>query len=292
MEEQKSVLDANKNKTKVKAVKAETKKKPVGLIVTVVCLSLALIAAVVVLIVVLLNNQGDGKTASKDDGKAVVEKKDKKNGKNDKNDDDKKGKTTTKDNKGIASASKDNGYIGDHVRGKRDSQVLVIEYADMQCPGCAQMMPKMEKIYEKYSDKVAFVYRHYSIASHKNARSAAIAVEAAGKQGYYWEMLAEMFERRDDWITIANENSLKSAFVEVFEKATNNKGDVKKFRRALSDSSLGKKVDSDKGLGMEDKVTATPTVIVNGEEVNAAGSLDDWVESIEDAIEDALDEEE
>ena len=85
MEEQKSVLDANKNKTKDKAVKAETKKKPVGLIVTVVCLSLALIAAVVVLIVVLLNNQGDGKTASKDDGKAVVEKKDKKNGKNDKN---------------------------------------------------------------------------------------------------------------------------------------------------------------------------------------------------------------
>ena len=289
MEEQKSVLDANKNKTKVKATKADAKKKPVGLIVTVICLSLALIAAVVVLVVVLLNNQGDGKTVSNDDDKTVVEKKNKQGKKSDNN---KKKKSTTSDNKGIASASKDNGYIGDHVRGKRSSKVLVVEYADMQCPGCAMMMPEMEKIYKKYSDKVAFVYRHYSIASHKNARSAAIAVEAAGKQGYYWEMLTEMFDSRDDWISIANETRLKSAFVEVFEKASNNKGDVKKFRKALSDSNLGKKVDSDKGLGMEDKVSATPTVVVNGEQVNAAGSLDDWVDSIEDAIEDALDEEE
>jgi protein-disulfide isomerase len=279
MEEQKSVLNANKNHKK-EIVKKVEKKKPVGLIVAVICLSAALIAAVVVLIVVLLNNQGNSQDSSSDNEKTgVIENEPKKNSK----------KSTSDDNKGIAAATKDNGYIGDHVRGKRDSKVLVVEYADLQCPGCATMMPEMDTIYKKYKNKVAFVYRHYPIASHQNARSAAIAVEAAGAQGYYWEMLSAMFENRYSWISITSESKLKDAYVSVFKKATNSKGDVAQFKKDLAKDSFTKKVDSDKSLGQKDKVSATPTIIVNGEQINAAGGIDDWVESIEDAIEDALD---
>ena len=42
----------------------------------------------------------------------------------------------------VIEADKDNGGIGDHVKGNKDAQVLVFEYADYQCPGCASIVSK------------------------------------------------------------------------------------------------------------------------------------------------------
>ena len=58
----------------------------------------------------------------------------------------------TYDSTKILEANNDNGNIADHVRGKADSKVVVIEYADLSCPGCASMMPRMSKLYEEYGD--------------------------------------------------------------------------------------------------------------------------------------------
>ncbi|MCQ2570683.1 MAG: DsbA family protein [Candidatus Saccharibacteria bacterium] len=191
------------------------------------------------------------------------------------------------DNAGIIAPSSENGNIGDHVRGKRDSKVLVVEYADPQCPGCASMMPKMDSIYEKYKDKVAFVYRHYPLAMHQNAESAAIAIEAAGQQGYFWEMLELVFSKRSSWISLSSNTSLTNAYSKLFKEASNNKGDVDKFEKSLGDSELKTKVSFDKKKGMEDELSYTPTILVNGEEVDFTSSSNPQ-KVIEDAIKKAL----
>ena len=183
------------------------------------------------------------------------------------------------DNPGILST--------DHVRGKRDSKVLVVEYADPQCPGCATMMPKMDAIYEKYKDKVAFVYRHYPIAGHQNAVSAAVAIEAAGKQGYFWEMLSAVFENRIDWIYESG-SDLSDAYVSIFEDVAGKKGDIGQFKNDLTSSALKNKVNNDKKLGQEDEITATPTVFVNGEMVDFYSGKRDPKDYIVDAIDEAL----
>ena len=41
-----------------------------------------------------------------------------------------------------------NGGIDDHVKGNKDADVLLVEYADYQCPGCASMNPRINKILE------------------------------------------------------------------------------------------------------------------------------------------------
>ncbi len=176
----------------------------------------------------------------------------------------------------------------DHVRGKRDSKVLVLEYADPQCPGCASMMPKMEKIYEKYKDKVAFVYRHYPITGHQNAQSAAIAIEAAGKQGYFWEMLTAMFDRRADWIPLSG-SKLTNAYAEIFNDVTKKKGDTNQFEKDLSDKELSNKVSNDKKHGSKDGVTYTPSFYINGKLVEI-DKVNDIQKEIEDKIEEALNE--
>lgn len=255
----------------------EKKKSSAGIIIAVVVFCL-LIAGGAVAAILLLNANKD-----KESGKVVDSTTAEQGGEKQP---EKTPTSSATDNTGIIAASADNGYIGDHVRGKRDSKVLVVEYADPQCPGCAMVMPKMDAIYEKYKDKVAFVYRHYPIAGHQNAVSAATAIEAAGKQGYFWEMLDALFDDQVSW-AYRSGNNLTLAYIQIFRDITEDEGDVNQFKKDLNDSSLTKKINFDKEQGNKDKLSATPTVLVNGKMVDFYSSSD-VQKTIETAIENAL----
>ncbi|MBR5669959.1 thioredoxin domain-containing protein [Candidatus Saccharibacteria bacterium] len=186
----------------------------------------------------------------------------------------------------IIEASEDNGNIADHVRGKADSKIVVVEYADLQCPGCASMMPKMSSLYEKYGDRVAFVFRNYNLSYHQNARAASAAVEAASLQGFFWEMLETAYANQSDWEYITDTAKRTDAFVSLFEQASDGKGDAEKFRGDLTNPSVQKKIDFDIGLGKRvDKIDATPSVFVNGEAVTID---DDAKNQLSDKIDAAL----
>ncbi len=172
--------------------------------------------------------------------------------------------------------------IGEHVRGKEDSDVVVIEYADMQCPGCAAMMPVMDSMYEKYGSKVKFIYRHYPINSHKNSKAAATAVEAAGRQGYFWEMLSSVFANQIDWYYESG-SELTDAFVVLFKEVSSGKGDVSRFRTDLGDLAIATKIDEDKQLGIKSDITATPSIFVNGKMVETLSAS-----TVSSMIEEAL----
>ena len=160
----------------------------------------------------------------------------------------------------------------DRVMGKKDSKAKVIMYVDMQCPACAQMMPMYRQIYEKYKDKAAFTVRYYVIESHVYARPAAIAVEAAAKQGFYWEMLNAVFEYRSNWAYVNNNDLLTERLAGVFETASGGKGNKEKFLSDLNDASLAKKVDNDNQIGRKDNITATPTIVIGGEDIDFSES--------------------
>ena len=185
----------------------------------------------------------------------------------------------------IIEASEDNGNIADHVRGKADSKIVVVEYADLQCPGCASMMPKMSSLYEKYGDRVAFVFRNYNLSYHQNARAASAAAEAAGLQGFFWEMLETTYANQSDWEYITDTAKRTDAFVSLFEQASDGKGDAEKFRGDLTNPSVQKKIDFDIGLGKRvDKIDATPSIFVNGEAVtiddDAKSQLTDKIDAV------------
>lgn len=192
------------------------------------------------------------------------------------------------DTKHIIAGDENNGNIGDHVRGKEDSKVIVIEYADLQCPGCATMMPKMTKLHEQYGDRVTFIFRNYPIDGHQNARAASAAVESAGLQGYFWQMLETMYDNRNDWISVFDTEKRTNIFVGLFQDATDGKGDVEKFKSMLGDANVQKKIDFDKAIGKRrDNVDATPSIYVNGKSVDIAKAEDS---AVENAINDALGE--
>lgn len=157
--------------------------------------------------------------------------------------------------------SKD-GVIGDQVRGNKNAKVVVIEYADFQCPGCLAAHKNTSRIYANYGDKVAFVFRNFPLTSaHPNALAAATVAEAAGLQGKYWEMNDALFDRRDTWASLASDKRT-DAFMSVASQVGL---DITKLKDDISNNKeIQTKITTDRALGAKSNVTATPTFFVNG----------------------------
>lgn len=165
----------------------------------------------------------------------------------------------------IQSASKQNGQIGDHVFGNKNSKVVLIEYGDFQCPGCKAAEPNLREISETYKDDMAFVFRNFPLTTmHPNARAAAAAAEAAGTLGKYWEMHTAIYSNQDAWKD-ATGTSRTDTFTDYARTIGLNED---KFREALEKSSINKKISFDQALGKKAKVTSTPTLFLNGEMVS------------------------
>ena len=171
----------------------------------------------------------------------------------------------------VHEGSSANGGIADHIKGNPDAEVLIFEYADYQCSGCATTTPWMEELVEEYDGKVAIVYRNYLLAYHPNARAAAAAVEAAGLQGYWQEYGDYLFANQADWF-YAEVGERTDLFISYFEKITEGKGDSRKFRSDMSSSNVAKKISFDLGVAEQVKISATPTMVIDGEVLDWYGN--------------------
>lgn len=165
----------------------------------------------------------------------------------------------------VLSASETSGNIGDHVFGKADSKVVLIEYGDFQCPGCGGAHPTVKKLTEKYEEQIAFVFRNFPIASkHPNARAAAAAAEAAGLQGKYWEMHNMIFESQAAWESLgANE---RGNFFVGYAKEL--KLDKARFKTDMESAGVSQKINFDQAVGKKAGAEATPTFILNGKKLD------------------------
>jgi protein-disulfide isomerase len=177
----------------------------------------------------------------------------------------------------VLAASSDNGNIADHVFGKADSKIILIEYGDLQCPPCGSAHPAIKQLVDKYSSDIAFIFRNYPIPSlHPNARAAAAAAEAAGLQEKYWEMNDLIYTRQSEWssLDVAKRTAMFSSYADSIGLNT------EKFMADLSNTDITKKIDLDISIGRKAGVEGTPTFELNGEKIDLA--------SIEDAIKASL----
>ena len=78
--------------------------------------------------------------------------------------------------------------IDDHILGNINSKVVMIEYADYQCPFCGKFYTETVQPIEKNyveTGKIAFVYRDFTFLGSESVK-AGEAVECANDQGKYW----------------------------------------------------------------------------------------------------------
>jgi protein-disulfide isomerase len=184
----------------------------------------------------------------------------------------------------ILSASADSGNIPDHVFGKADSKVVLIEYGDFQCPACGQAFPILLALSQQNKDRIAFVFRNFPLTTiHPNAKAAAAAAEAASLQGKYWEMHDKLYETQNDWNTL-DINARTDAFI-GYARAIGIKN-IDTFKTDMAGDAVSKKISFNLALGKKLNVDATPTIYLNGKKVES----DTWGNKakFQAAIDDAL----
>jgi len=73
------------------------------------------------------------------------------------------------------------------VRGPADAPVVVVEFADYECPYCQQIQPALDRLESEYKGRIAFAYKDVPLPMHTSAQKAAEATHCAASQGKYWE---------------------------------------------------------------------------------------------------------
>jgi protein-disulfide isomerase len=156
--------------------------------------------------------------------------------------------------------------------GSKNAKISLVEFSDFQCPACKAYSSVVEQIKEKYPDKVIIVYRHFPLQQHQYARLAAVAAEAAGQQGKFWEMAHYLFENQELFSNelIMNSYSKLGLDKESFEKATH-------------DKKIIEKINDDQSAGLRFGVQGTPTFFLNGRKLSLL-STSDLMRQVEEAI--------
>jgi protein-disulfide isomerase len=146
----------------------------------------------------------------------------------------------------------------DHIQGNANASVELVEYGDYQCPHCGRAYPIIKKIQKKMGDNLKFVFRNFPLSEvHPYAKMLAIAAEAAGAQGKFWEMHDIIFE---------NQNNLNH--IDLLEYAESLGLDVEQFEKDCNSRTYSDRVEEDFESGLRSGVNGTPGFFVNGEKYN------------------------
>ncbi len=87
----------------------------------------------------------------------------------------------------------------DHIRGRVDAPLTLVEYGDFECEFCGRATGMVKDLRAELGDELRYVFRHLTLIDvHPHAELAAEAAEAAGNQGKFWEMHDILFAHQGD----------------------------------------------------------------------------------------------
>ncbi|MBI2021880.1 thioredoxin domain-containing protein [Candidatus Daviesbacteria bacterium] len=143
--------------------------------------------------------------------------------------------------------------------GSDSAKVKLVEFSDFQCPACKAFEPQVEQLLSDTKDKdFQFVYRHFPLPQHKNAKQAAVFAEAAAEQGQFWPIHDLLFKTQEEWTNLSNPTDY---FIKMAEGLNL---DVEKLKQSMSESKLKDRVEQDISEGVGLRINSTPTFYING----------------------------
>ena len=151
-----------------------------------------------------------------------------------------------------------------HTIGDQNAPLNIVEFGDFQCPACAQAEPILKKVLGQNDEKIYFVFRHYPLSTHKNARIAAQAAEAASIQEKFWEMHDLIYENQKEWSDSGNAEEIFFRYAEQIGL------DKSKFKDDIDKTTTT--INDDYALGNKVGVKSTPTFFINGKKYSGVVS--------------------
>jgi len=162
----------------------------------------------------------------------------------------------------------------DHVQGGADAPVTLVEYGDYECPYCGRAHPIVQRVQKHFGARLRFVFRNFPLTEmHPHAEHAALAAEAAGLSGKFWEMHDLLFD---------NQPHLKVP--QLHSYADRLQIDMARYDLEMDDHVYLQRVREHMQGGRDSGVRATPTFFVDGKLKDVSFGM----RSLFDAVEAAL----
>ena len=150
-------------------------------------------------------------------------------------------------------------------KGPDNARVYLVEFLDPECESCKAFHPVVKKVIGEYPDDVKLVVRYTPF--HKNSKIAISILEAAKKQGKFWETLDVVFRSQPFW---GNHHNPKPELLWKFLVDVSGL-DIEKVRKDINDPSIKKIIEQDIQDGKRLKVRRTPTFFINGKRIKRLG---------------------
>ncbi len=147
----------------------------------------------------------------------------------------------------------------DPFLGPENAPVIVVLFADFQCPFCKEFFSTYREVAVQYQNRVKFIFRDMPLTDiHDRAQAAAEAAGCAFAQSNekFWAFHDRLYQNQDDLTDAA-----------LLRAATQVGLDEKKFSACVASHERKAEVDEDYFDGAAAGVRGTPTLFFNGRRV-------------------------
>jgi len=148
--------------------------------------------------------------------------------------------------------------------GDDNAKVVLIEFTDPGCETCSAFHPFVKQLLNAYPGKIKLVVRYAPF--HEGADQMVKILEAAKKQGKYWETLEVMYRTQDQW---ASHHKPQPELIWQFLPQAGL--DLDKLREDMTDPAITKIIEQDLSDAQVLNVTKTPGFFVNDKRLTHFG---------------------
>jgi protein-disulfide isomerase len=180
---------------------------------------------------------------------------------------------------------------GRPTRGNKDAKVIVVNFDDFQCPYCSRMHQTLfPELLKEYGDRVEFVYKDFPLIDiHPWATHAAVDANclAAQNSDAYWDFADHIHASQRDVNAEKGRDAQFAALdhltLEQGQKHNLDQAKLQSCVKAQNEDAIKKSMHEAEDVG----VNATPTLFVNGQEMDGALPASEMRAALDHALEQA-----
>jgi protein-disulfide isomerase len=148
-----------------------------------------------------------------------------------------------------------------HIRGNPEAPLTLEEFGDFECSSCKNVATFLDKVIKEYHPSVRVIFRNFPLAMHQHARDAALAAEAAGLQGRFWEMHDMLFREQPVWSSTSDARMLFDSYAETLGL------DLNQFRKDAKSDKVRERIEFDQARARSLGVKVVPALFIDKHQV-------------------------
>ncbi len=173
----------------------------------------------------------------------------------------------------------------DYRKGPDTAKIVIVEFADFQCPGCRYAAEVLQKIEGEFKGQVQIVFKNFPLSSecnptissnmHPFACEAAFHGRCVGETGHFWDYANLVF---------SNQSQLTKQKIRDFALTTGMSPSDLDYCLSSRRGELKSKIEADINLGQRIGVRGTPAIYINGKVYNGPATfetLSEYLRSLE-----------